>query len=90
MLGKTREVGVRRRRAKNRGVARGDGTSPVALESAGYHRSPAASRSRTDLLIDEVDELLGKAHRDLLAHPNMVAKRYRAGILPPSLIAEWF
>ncbi len=77
MLGKTREVGVRRTCAKNRGVARGDGASPVAFESTGNHRSPAASRSRANLLIDKVDELLRKAHRDLLAHPIMVAKRYR-------------
>ena len=77
MLGKTREVGVRRRRDENRGVSRGDGASPFAFESAGNHRSPTASHSRANLLIHEVDELLRKAHRDLLAHPIMVAKRYR-------------
>jgi len=77
MLGKSREVGVLRRCAKNRRIARGDGASPVAFESTGNDRSPAASRSRANLLIDEVDELLRKAYRDLLAHPIMVAKRYR-------------
>jgi hypothetical protein len=29
------------------------------------------------LLIDEVNELLWKSHRDLLGHPIMVAKRYQ-------------
>ena len=83
MLDKTREVGVRRRRAKNRGVPRGNCASPVAFESTGNHRSPAASHSRPNLLIDEVDELLRKAHRYLLAHPIMVAKRYQDAWIPP-------
>jgi predicted transcriptional regulator len=77
MLGKSGKLRVRTGAGKDLGVSRGDGAPPLALERPAHDCGAAARETGVDDLVNELNQLIWKAYRDLLAHPNMVAMWYR-------------
>ena len=75
VLGEPCELWVRTGAGKDPGIAFCEGTPTLALERPGDDGGPAALGAGVDDLVDEVDKVIREAHRDLLAHPKMVATR---------------
>lgn len=77
MLSETRKLWILARSSKDLGIACGDRTATLALERTGHDRCSTRLRSGADKSVDEVDQLIGEAHGDLLAHPITVPDWYR-------------
>ena len=77
MLGKLGKLRIRTCASEDLCVPRGDHAPALALERPAHDRRAAASGARVDELVNEVNELVWKAHSYLLAHPNMVADCYQ-------------
>jgi len=75
MRGEPRELRISTGACQEPGVAFRNRPLPFALECPGYDSRPAALGTGIDHPIDEVDKLIRKPHRDLLAHPKMVPNR---------------
>jgi hypothetical protein len=75
VLGKPCEFRVRAGASENPGIAFCELATALALKCPGHDSGPAALGAGVDDLIDEVDEIVWKTYRDLLAHPKTVAKR---------------
>jgi hypothetical protein len=74
VLGKPCELWVRTSAGKDPGIAFGKGTPTLALKRTGDDYRPAARGAGIDDPVDEVNKLVWKSNRDLLAHPKMVAE----------------
>jgi hypothetical protein len=74
MLGEPLELWVRAGAGKDPGIAFGESTPALALERTGDDYRPATSTTGIDDLVNEVNKLVWKPNRDLLAHPKMVSK----------------
>jgi hypothetical protein len=77
VLGKLGKVRIRSRASEDLCVAHREHAPALALERSADDRRPAATAARVDDLVDELDQLIGKAHSYLLAHTNTVPDRYQ-------------
>jgi RecB family endonuclease NucS len=77
MLGKLSKLRIRTCASKDLCVPRGDHAPALVLKRHAHDCRAAASGTRVDDLVNEVNELIWKAHSYLLAHPNMVADCYQ-------------
>jgi hypothetical protein len=68
------ELRIRAGAGKDLGIAFGEGAPALALERTSDDRRSAPPSPGVDDLVDEVDKVVWKSNRDLLAHPIMVAK----------------
>ena len=76
MLCKAGKLGVRTGSRENLGIASRDRTATFALERPGYNRGSAALAARLHELIHELDQVVGKANRNLPGHPITVPDCY--------------
>jgi Arc/MetJ-type ribon-helix-helix transcriptional regulator len=75
VLGQSVELGIRAGAGQDLGIARGHHAPALPFECLGDDCRAAAAGAGTDEFVEEVDELVRESNSDLLAHPNMVAKR---------------
>ena len=75
VLGEPFELWVRTGAGENPGIAFCELTTTLALKCPGHDSRPAALGAGVDDLVNEVNKIIWESHRDLLAHPGMVAKR---------------
>lgn len=75
MLGEPRELRVRTGGGEDSGIAFRIRPPPLPLERPGHDSRPTALGTGIDDPIDEVDKVIRKTHRNLLAHPKTVANR---------------
>jgi hypothetical protein len=74
VLSEACELWIRTGASKDSGIAFGESAPALALKRTGDDRRPAASSPGIDDLVDEVNKIVWKPNRYLLAHPIMVAK----------------
>lgn len=74
MLSEPCELWVRTGAGKDPGIAFGEGAPALALERPRHDSRPAALAAGVDDLVNEVNKVIREPHRDLLAHPKMVAE----------------
>ena len=73
MLSKPRELRIRTAASEDPGITFGQSAPALALERASDDFRSAAGDARLNDLVNEVDKLVRKTNRDLLAHPKTVA-----------------
>jgi len=72
VLCETGQLGIGARRSQYLGVVRSDHSSPLPFEGSRDDRGATRLAAGADDLVDELDQVIGESHRDLLAHPNTV------------------
>lgn len=75
VLGEPCELRVRTGVGKDAGITLGESAPTLSLQCAGDDDRAAARDTGVDDLVNEIDEIVWKANRNLLAHPKTVAKR---------------
>jgi hypothetical protein len=72
MLGQSGKLRIRACASQDLGVARSHRAPAFAFERAGDDSGATASHTRVNEVVYELDEIVWKTDRNLLAHPNMV------------------
>ena len=75
MLGESRELRVWAGAGEDPRIAFREVAPPLPLERPSNDSRPAAPPAGVDDPVNEINQLLRKPNRDLLAHPITVAKR---------------
>lgn len=75
VLGEPGELRIRPGPGEDPRIAFRKRPPPLPLERPGNDSRPAPLSATIDDPVNEVDKLIRKTHRDLLAHPKMVAIR---------------
>jgi hypothetical protein len=73
VLGEPSELRVRAAASKDPSIAVGNRAPALTLERPRDDRRPTASGARVNDPVNEIDEIVWKPDRDLLAHPKMVS-----------------
>lgn len=77
MLGQAGKLWVRPGTREDLGISGGDHSPALSFKRTRDHRCSTSCLARRDRGVDELNEIVGKAYRYLLAHTIMVANRYQ-------------